>query len=116
MAAGEWEARQAVVKPGVFPDFVVVADVALGTQLAFVLVVFFVAIQAIQRGVPEAGQVFVAAYALHLWLGMGVFQREFGAVVVEKTFGCFPVTLVVAITTLSSQVLLVLVVLHVESS
>jgi hypothetical protein len=109
------KARQAVIKTGFFPNLVVVAGLALGAQLPFVLIVFSMATQAIQGGVAEAGQVFVASRALQLGLGMGIFERELGALMLEKALGCFPVAFVVAITTQGSQILLVLIVFGVAA-
>src|ERR1035437_4980513 len=75
------------------------------------LVVLFVAAQAIQRRFSEAGDVFVTGLALDRGFGVRIAQHKLGELVFETTLGVFPVVLAMAFTALLTQIGFVLVVL-----
>ena len=71
--------------------------------LSFVLVVFLVTTDTVQRGLTHTGQVLVAGLALDRRQRVRVTQDELGPVVTEASNRCFPVALAMAIATLFTQ-------------
>jgi hypothetical protein len=106
----EGKTRQRMVKLRGLPGFVAVALLALGALLALVLVVFFVAAQTIQRGLPEAAHIFMTCNAFDFRLRMSVSQLEFGSIMVKTTTCSLPVAFNMAICTFFAQVTHMLVV------
>ena len=82
----------------------------LGTELILVLVVFFVAADAVHRGVAVTAKIFVTSVTFNFRIGVAIAQFELGLVVVEASLGTFPVALGMAFATLFAQVADMLVV------
>ena len=79
--------------------------------LSFVLVVFLVTTDTVQRGLAHTGQVLVAGLALDRRQRVRVTQDELGPVVTEASKRGFPVALTMAIAALLAQCPVVLVIL-----
>ena len=80
------------------------------TFLSFVLVVFLVTTDTVQRGLAHTGQVLVAGLALDRRQRVRVTQDELGPVVTKASNRGFPVTLAMAITALLAERPVVLIV------
>jgi hypothetical protein len=92
-----------VVKAGFFPVAIGVAGLTFGALLAFMLVVFLVTTETVQRGVAKASQIFVTSIAFEQFVGVRIAQYKFGFVVIESGGG-FPVALDMAILTGGPQI------------
>jgi hypothetical protein len=110
MFSKQRKARKPVLKLRHFPGLIVVALLAFRAFLAFMLVVFLVAAQAIQRGLPEGGKVLVTGLAFDGGFGVRIAQNKLGQFVLEASLGVLPVLLAMAVTTLLTQIGFVLVV------
>lgn len=112
---GQREACQPMVKLGDAPRTIIMTLLTCGARLSFMLVIFFMATQAVNRGLAHAAQVLVAGRTLDRGRGMCVTQRKLGPIVVEATRGVFPIALSMAIGAFFTQAGVVLVVFLVAS-
>ena len=107
--ARQRELRFCVVKTRALPIAIAVAGFARSSQLAFVFVVLLVAAEALHRRRAKALQIFVTGVALQHVFAVCISQLKFGAVMVEAALGRLPISLAVAVATLSTQRAFVLI-------